>query len=184
MSYRIWDARKLQSIPVEDLSDVFGDNTASPLEFDNGTIAKFLASKNGQGCLRGEWMHGKSASSAYWDSRGRSVVSTSYDDVLRSKSLLHQAGTHRLTHFCKVWDIDTAKLNSSSGKLPKPSNEIKHNCQTVVFTIATFISLKLLTFGVYQGKWLTILRAQWTPNPDVYPHFTVWLIFFFVARQN
>lgn len=24
-----------------------------------------------------------------------------------------------------------------------------------------------------QGKWLTILRAQWSPNPDAYPHFTV-----------
>lgn len=24
-----------------------------------------------------------------------------------------------------------------------------------------------------QGKWLTILRAQWTPNTDVYPHFTI-----------
>lgn len=24
-----------------------------------------------------------------------------------------------------------------------------------------------------KGKWLTILRAQWTTNPNVYPHFTV-----------
>jgi hypothetical protein len=24
-----------------------------------------------------------------------------------------------------------------------------------------------------QGKWLTMLKAQWSPNPDVYPHFTV-----------
>lgn len=24
-----------------------------------------------------------------------------------------------------------------------------------------------------QGRWVTILKAQWSPNPDVYPHFTV-----------
>lgn len=25
----------------------------------------------------------------------------------------------------------------------------------------------------FQGKWVTILRAVWNPNPDVFPHFTV-----------
>lgn len=25
----------------------------------------------------------------------------------------------------------------------------------------------------FKGKWLTVLKAQWTLNPDVYPHFTV-----------
>ena len=24
-----------------------------------------------------------------------------------------------------------------------------------------------------QGKWITLLKVQWSPNPDVYPHFTV-----------
>lgn len=35
-----------------------------------------------------------------------------------------------------VWDLDTAKFTSStsnSAALPKPSSEIRHNCQTVIF---------------------------------------------------
>ena len=30
-----------------------------------------------------------------------------------------------------------------------------------------------------KGRWLTVLKAQWSPNPDVYPHFTVSLLVFF-----
>ncbi|KAG2131454.1 hypothetical protein BD769DRAFT_1666466 [Suillus cothurnatus] len=25
----------------------------------------------------------------------------------------------------------------------------------------------------FQGKWVTILRVVWSPNPDVFPHFTI-----------
>ena len=25
----------------------------------------------------------------------------------------------------------------------------------------------------FQGRWVTVFRAQWSPNPDVLPHFTV-----------
>lgn len=82
---RIWDARKLQSIPVQNLSDAFQKDTTTPLEFDSEIVNKFRESKQGQGSLRGEWKHGKSVSSAYWDARGRSVVSTSYDDILRGE---------------------------------------------------------------------------------------------------
>ena len=35
----------------------------------------------------------------------------------------------------------------------KPTKQIAHNCQT--------------------GRWLTILRAQWSLNMDYTPHFTV-----------
>ena len=73
-------------MPIESLSDAFDKNITAPVEFDSKTMQKFLDSKKGQGCLRGEWTHGKSVSSAYWDPRGRSVVSTSYDDTLRCGS--------------------------------------------------------------------------------------------------
>ncbi|KZP19487.1 WD40 repeat-like protein [Athelia psychrophila] len=132
----IWDARKLSTIPVEDLSAAFGKDVSTPIDFDSDTVKRFCETKKGEGCHRGEWQHGKSASSAYWDPRGRNIVSTSYDDSLR------------------LWDIDTAKLKTSGdATLPKPFRQIKHNCQT--------------------GKWLTILRAQWSLNTDCYPHFTV-----------
>lgn len=71
---RVWDARKLAVIESVDPTDVEGE-----------AVDNFLGSKEGQTCLRGEWRHGKSASSAYWDPRGRGIVSTSYDDKIRCK---------------------------------------------------------------------------------------------------
>ncbi|KAJ4487903.1 WD40-repeat-containing domain protein [Lentinula aciculospora] len=119
---RIWDTRKLRSIAT-DLS-----LNESIAEFDSEVVTKYRDSKEGAGCLRGEWRHDKSVS--------RSIVSTSYDDAIR------------------IWDIHSPAFESSKAfPSARPFCRISHNCQT--------------------GKWLTILRAQWNPNPDVYPHFTI-----------
>ena len=59
------------------------DNRHSPHEFGAAAISELLESKQGKSVLRGEWRHDKSVSSAYWDPRGRAIVSTSYDDNLR-----------------------------------------------------------------------------------------------------
>ncbi|KAG6898377.1 hypothetical protein C0992_009052 [Termitomyces sp. T32_za158] len=75
----IWDIRKLTDIAV-DLRDVTGS------EFGSETVNDWLNTDSGKGCLRAEWRHDKSVSSAYWDPRGRSIVSTSYDDKLRRES--------------------------------------------------------------------------------------------------
>ncbi|TFK42537.1 WD40-repeat-containing domain protein [Crucibulum laeve] len=148
---KIWDTRKLQSMsaaltddaPLTPPTSLPGESGTSEdvpprgtVEFDAEVVTEFLASNKGKSCLRGEFKHDKSASSAYWDPRGRQIVSTSYDDTIR------------------LWDLDSP-LFKSSGTFPsfKPFSRIRHNCQT--------------------GKWLTILRAQWSPNPDVYPHFTI-----------
>ncbi|KJA27357.1 hypothetical protein HYPSUDRAFT_35227 [Hypholoma sublateritium FD-334 SS-4] len=138
---KIWDTRKLDGMPIDllDLADqdVSEDDTARHvLNFDSSIVQEYCASKVGKGAFRGEWKHDKSASSAYWDPRGRQIVSTSYDDTLR------------------LWDIRSPafKTNDVFPSL-RPFCHIRHNCQT--------------------GKWLTILRAQWSPNPDAYPHFTV-----------
>ncbi|PFH54309.1 hypothetical protein AMATHDRAFT_72815 [Amanita thiersii Skay4041] len=149
---RIWDVRRLKNI-VTDLSDQAPPTPPAsspggpelnhdpaieqgPIEFSNEIVADFLQSKQGKSCVRAEWRHDKSVSSAYWDPRGRQIISTSYDDTLR------------------LWDFNTSALESND-RFPssRPFSRIRHNCQT--------------------GKWLTILRAQWTPNPDVYPHFTI-----------
>lgn len=53
------------------------------LDFDSDIVENFVESVTGKGTLRGEYEHGKSASSAFWDPRGRQIVSTSYDDTLR-----------------------------------------------------------------------------------------------------
>ncbi|KAG5728019.1 WD repeat-containing protein [Termitomyces sp. T112] len=132
-SLKIWDTRKLTEIAVE-LSDAVPDSTG--LEFGTETINKWLETGPGKTCLRAEWRHDKSVSSAYWDPRGRSIVSTSYDDKLR------------------LWDISSERFTSTRPfPSSRPFGQLTHNCQT--------------------GKWLTILRAQWSPNPDVYPHFTI-----------
>ncbi|CAL1704956.1 unnamed protein product [Somion occarium] len=122
---RVWDTRKLAVIESKHRSNV-----------DDHAINRFLKSKDGKNCLRGEWSHGKSVSSAYWDPRGRGIVSTSYDDKIR------------------LWDIKPIAL-SKDAVFPsfRPLTEIRHNCQS--------------------GKWVSVLKAQWSPNPDVYPHFTI-----------
>ncbi|KAI0736996.1 WD40-repeat-containing domain protein [Fomitopsis betulina] len=126
---RIWDIRKLQNIQR-------GSKNESEYPNDFDVINEHLESPKGKGCLRAEWRHGKSVSAAYWDPRGRSIVSTSYDDLLR------------------VWDFKSSVLKSGSAfPSSRPSHEAKHNCQT--------------------GKWVSVFRAQWSPNPDCYPHFTV-----------
>ncbi|VDB83034.1 unnamed protein product [Peniophora sp. CBMAI 1063] len=123
---KIWDARKLSKIPAA------GDS----LDFDAEKVAEFSKSKPGKAMQRGEFEHGKSVSSAYWDPRGRSIVSTSYDDTLR------------------LWEVNPSMMAKDVPfKDFKPLSRIKHNCQT--------------------GRWLTVLKAQWSSNPDVYPHFTV-----------
>lgn len=77
VTVRIWDVRKLQDM-ISDLS--LDDATA---EFSSEVVTEYRKSKKGAACLRGEWRHDRSVSSAYWDPRGRSIVSTSYDDAIR-----------------------------------------------------------------------------------------------------
>lgn len=75
MKFRIWDARKLQSMPVKG---------SGPWEINADIIEEFGETKKGKCTLRGEWKHGKSATAGYWDPHGRRIVSTSYDDTIRS----------------------------------------------------------------------------------------------------
>jgi len=86
---RIWDVRKLQTLAAQ-LSD---SESARPrrrraeeptlVEYDYDTVTDFNKSKKSLGLLRGEWLHDKSCSSAYWDPRGGQIVSTSLDDTVR-----------------------------------------------------------------------------------------------------
>ncbi|QRW26986.1 WD repeat-containing protein [Rhizoctonia solani] len=54
----------------------------------------------------------------------------------------------------RVWDVRPSALKQDGPlKSFRPTTEIKHNCQT--------------------GRWVTILRARWSENPDAYPYFTI-----------
>lgn len=55
-----------------------------PRYYEPDQMQKFISSPFGKDTLLAEWPHSKSVSAAYWDPRGRSIVSTSYDDNLRS----------------------------------------------------------------------------------------------------
>jgi hypothetical protein len=81
--YRIWDTRKLEAMSAAGTSS----KVVESLEFDSEAVTSYCTSDAGHGSLRAEWAHDKSVSSAFWDTRGRSIVSTSYDDNIRSNPL-------------------------------------------------------------------------------------------------
>lgn len=167
-------SRSLRSAPNTPSSSSRGrDNSivTLPNEVDRETIDKLLATKKGQSTVRARWQHNKSVSSAYWDSRGRSIVSTSYDDTIRRKCSRRQGVAP--SNLLAVWDIKSSWLDKEAPfPSSRPFSQIKHNCQTVGFLTSVWTASSSLTWPP-QGKWLTILKAQWTTNPDVYPHFTV-----------
>jgi len=125
-SSRVWDSRKLQTCI---------NPGGLPHELTHDAVENFVESKEGEGTVRAEFTHGKSASSAYWDPRGRSIVSTSYDDTLRCGSYL--LGYMDANSFA-VWELDAAKYSSSTD-FPSftPFRRINHNCQTVSSRLAT-----------------------------------------------
>lgn len=64
-------------MPFGTLAD--SDSRTNELE----DVVKYDTSRAGKGTSLAQWPHGKSVSAAYWDARGRSIVSTCYDDKLR-----------------------------------------------------------------------------------------------------
>jgi WD40 repeat protein len=84
--HRIWDARKLQNMPVGLLDQGAQDNAmGGTLDFEVDVVNEYASGASGKGLFRAEYPHYKSVSSAHWDPRGRQIVSTSYDDTLRRK---------------------------------------------------------------------------------------------------
>ncbi|KAF7795619.1 hypothetical protein EIP86_006784 [Pleurotus ostreatoroseus] len=104
---KVWDVRKLEKIAVP-------DDKPAPIEITGEDIEAYMETKEGKSCMRGEWRHDKSVSSAYWDPHGRRIVSTSYDDTIR------------------LWDIKPDFLRRDA-PFPtfRPLGHIKHNCQTI-----------------------------------------------------
>lgn len=67
----------------DDSSAPDGADTSGTIDFHSETVQEYLQSKKGKGGFRAEYIHNKSATAAYWDPRGRQILSTSYDDTLR-----------------------------------------------------------------------------------------------------
>ncbi|KAG8734363.1 hypothetical protein FRC11_004369 [Ceratobasidium sp. 423] len=81
--------------------------------------------------------------------RHRQSVSSAYWDI-SGRRIISTSYDDTL----RVWDVRPNALKQEGPlKSFRPTTEIKHNCQT--------------------GRWVTIFRARWSENPDVYPHFTI-----------
>ena len=95
---RIWDTRHLLCInpkaaeiltPPNSANDESATashtdtNPTSTVGYDK--VSHHMTSAKGKGLLRASLQHGKSCSAAYWDPWGRRVLTTSYDDKLRSE---------------------------------------------------------------------------------------------------
>jgi hypothetical protein len=107
------------------------------LELELEGVEKLDKSKESATTLRAECRHDKSVTAAYWDPRGRSIVSTSYDDTLRSTSQCSRTQppflpAHLIYSLYVVWDVSPSFMTKDA-PFPhfKPLNRIRHNCQTV-----------------------------------------------------
>lgn len=144
---RIWDIRKLRVLAGESLDATLSTSaTSSPLrkrkadsakrsivEYSHDVVTKFDDSEEGVGLLRGDYAHDKSCSSAYWDPRGRQVVSTSYDNNIRCMwhSFWKPLPAADLFHSI-VWNLDGPTLDSSDPfESFRPFSRLRHDCQTV-----------------------------------------------------
>jgi len=58
-------------------------------------------------------------------------------------------------NYLRIWNLDTWPTAKSSIARPifNPNHQVSHSTQT--------------------GRWVTVLKAQWSPNPNVPPYFTV-----------
>lgn len=104
------------------------------IEYDKATIEEFYKSADGSALLRAEWTHKKSVSSAYWDPRGRAIVSTSYDDTIRRECSPWGLRAIVFTGTA-VWDVHSSALGSDDKfASSRPLKQISHDCQTVRIT--------------------------------------------------
>lgn len=91
----------------EIVAELGDHSSATTIDFNAETLAEYLDSKKGRSSLRGEYQHNKSATAAFWDPRGRQILSTSYDDKLRRESpRLHSSfrdGPADETIQCGIW---------------------------------------------------------------------------------
>lgn len=126
---RMWDSRYLKKVDVTAEKPDEGDDQGPESTWED--VQNYLGSEDGSKCMWGEWRHRQSVSSAFWDINGRRIVSTSYDDTIRSTSSVCFTAVF-FVDFMPVWDIRPSALKHSGPlKSFRPASEIKHNCQTV-----------------------------------------------------
>lgn len=174
---RIWDTRHLTSM-VPRAAETLAPPTPSPSR-PKRAVNGIKKEHEAEQAATGDPTAGESDTAAHLDTQPESVIP--YEKVQRvldstkGKGLLRSSWKHGKSCSAAYWDpwgrrilttsyddkLRVWSLNPSSLLLdqPLPSNgfqpvrQIPHNCQT--------------------GRWLTILRANWSLNTEYMPHFTV-----------
>ncbi|KIY43382.1 WD40 repeat-like protein, partial [Fistulina hepatica ATCC 64428] len=175
------------------LSDANGGVTHLDLRLGRSSARTFYLSDQKIGCVSINSTHtnlllaaSNSRSLKIWDVRmlqkiaGNSEVPTFDNDVVNeyaeskrglgtlrgewrhdksvSAAYWDPSGTHVVSTSyddrLRLWDFSSRVLDGTSiFPSMRPQHQRKHNCQT--------------------GRWVTIFKARWTANPNVFPHFTI-----------
>ncbi|WVW86016.1 hypothetical protein I302_108054 [Kwoniella bestiolae CBS 10118] len=142
---RLWDVRALSSIKPGSLPSPVTDTNG---DADNDThITSETPYEEVSKYMQSK--KGQGLLRASWQ-HGKSCSSAYWDPW--GRRVLTTSYDDKL----RVWSLQPASLLLSTPLSPshfQPSKQVPHNCQT--------------------GRWLTILRAQWSLNMDYMPHFTV-----------
>ena len=73
-----------------------------------------------------------------------------------------------------VWDIPPKYMVAEEPlKSFRPRVTVEHDCQTVRCGGVQLENQATKDISDIQGQWLTVFKAQWRPNADMYPHFSV-----------
>jgi WD repeat-containing protein 76 len=84
-SPRVWDVRNLDTLVSEMVDGDDAEEESNTIYADWASVSGYIGTDKGANALRAEWNHDKSATAATWDPRGKRLVSTSYDDNVRSE---------------------------------------------------------------------------------------------------
>ncbi|KAG8976938.1 hypothetical protein FRB90_009005, partial [Tulasnella sp. 427] len=151
---KLWDTRKLFSLPIT-------ATPPPPAPSSKGRRSKVKKEEDEE--EEDEvWVNETSfeeVSKYLQGKKGRGLLRGEHSSKAAVSSAYWDPSGRRIVSTCyddhlRVWDVAPSSLVLDT-QLPKfaPAASITHNCQT--------------------GRWLTILKAQWMPSPDVFPHFIV-----------
>ncbi|KAG8801953.1 hypothetical protein FRC17_006521, partial [Serendipita sp. 399] len=154
-SLKLWDTRQLLSMPIPSRSVTPSGAIVEPYEIEYDAVSDWLrgGSNDGKGKSPTKGKGRAAANGSTATLRGTWMhgfsVSSAYWDPSGTR-ILSTSYDNKL----RVWDLPRKYLLPDEPlKSFRPAVILDHDCQT--------------------GRWLTVFKAQWSQNPNAYPHFTV-----------
>ncbi|KAG9001621.1 hypothetical protein FRB93_012047 [Tulasnella sp. JGI-2019a] len=145
---KLWDARKLLSLPI--------------------SLSSAPPTVKGRGSKKQES-----------DEDLPSMNETEYEEVSkyltskRGPGLLRAEHPHNLSVSSAYWDPSGRRIVSTSYDDTLRVWNIKPSSLVLDTPLKKFDPIIRRNHNCQTGRWLSILKAQWMPSPDVYPHFVV-----------